>query len=340
KDHSLPGNSLDASNTLGFIFMGNWPLKGMYMPDAIAHYSVGGVNYVVTANEGDARDYSGFSEEIRAGNAGLPLDNAAFSDVDYLKSNNNLGRINSTIGTGDLNDDGLFEEIHVYGARSFSIWNMDTQTMVYDSGDLMERITAADPVFGSLFNASNSNNTFKNRSDDKGPEPEGVIIKEINGAYYAFIALERIGGIMTFNITDPNNPVFENYSNSRDTNTFAGDHGAETLIYIAPEDNSNNTGLIVVANEVSSTLSFFSIDNNTLSTPNFTASTPFKLFPNPVNSGGVIQFTTEASGVVYDLNGRSILSFTHSDSLALPQLKPGIYLVKTENGTTQKLIVR
>jgi hypothetical protein len=57
--------------------------------------------------------------------------------------------------------------------------------LIFDSGDALERITAK--AYPSNFNASNTNNTFDNRSDDKGPEPEGVVVGNISGKPYAFI---------------------------------------------------------------------------------------------------------------------------------------------------------
>ena len=71
KDHLLPANKLDASDrdvpgssNSGIINIRNWPVLGMYQPDSIASYRVKGKTYLVTANEGDARDYTGFSEEV------------------------------------------------------------------------------------------------------------------------------------------------------------------------------------------------------------------------------------------------------------------------------------
>ena len=60
KDHSLAGNGLDASDRDGGVNIQNWPVFGMYQPDAIASYTVSGHTYLITANEGDARDYDGF----------------------------------------------------------------------------------------------------------------------------------------------------------------------------------------------------------------------------------------------------------------------------------------
>jgi hypothetical protein len=70
KNHSQAANGLDASDrddatgTGPAIHIRPWPVRGMYQPDSIAAYDVGGATYLVTANEGDAREWPGFAEEI------------------------------------------------------------------------------------------------------------------------------------------------------------------------------------------------------------------------------------------------------------------------------------
>lgn len=343
KDHSLPENALDVNDESDFIYFGNWPVGGMYMPDAIATYNVGGVDYIVTANEGDARDYDGFSEEANITDAGYDLDPAVFTDQDILRMSSALSEIKVTTATGDINGDGLYEEIHVFGGRSFSIFNGTTGALVYDSADDMERIIAADPVYSAIFNASNSNNNFKNRSDDKGPEPEGVVVKQINGSTYAFIGLERVGGIMVYDITDPAAPVYQSYVNNRGAVEGAnesGDLGPEGLIYIAPEENTLAKGLIVVANEVSATLSIYSLENNTLSL----ASTPeknkgLKLYPNPSNAGQPVYFEKPTAYELYDITGRMIARKSKSAYISTESLSTGMYLVKV-GSTSAKILVK
>ncbi|KAA3622885.1 MAG: hypothetical protein DWP94_07295, partial [Flavobacterium sp.] len=237
KDHSLPENSLDLSDETDFIFNANWPVYGMYMPDAIAYYEVGGVGYIVTANEGDAREYDNYGEERKIDDNDYTLDPSVFSNIEILELESNLSEINVTNASGDIDNDGQFEEIHVFGGRSFSIFEAATGNLVYDSGNEFEVITANHPIYGGIFNASNSNNNFKNRSDDKGPEPEGVIVEEIDGEFYAFILLERIGGMMVYNISDPNAPIFLEYENNRDNTpggNESGDLGPEGILYISP----------------------------------------------------------------------------------------------------------
>jgi 2',3'-cyclic-nucleotide 2'-phosphodiesterase (5'-nucleotidase family) len=266
KDYSLPGNGIDASNDSDGIQIENWPVKSFYMPDAIASYSVGGSTYILTANEGDSRDYDGFSEEDRVKD--LTLDSIAFPNYAELQMDENLGRLNITLANGDTDNDGEYEEIFGYGARSFSIWD-ENGNLVWDSGDDFEQITA--DYLAPYFNSNNDDNdSFKSRSDDKGPEPEAITVAEINGTPYAFIGLERVGGVMIYDITDPTAPKFENYINNRNFSVdaqdpAAGDLGPEDIKFIEAADSPTGEALVMVANEVSGTISFFSV-----STPAYT----------------------------------------------------------------------
>lgn len=261
KDHSEPGNELDASNRDGAINIRNWPALGMYQPDAIAVYQNQGQTLIVTANEGDARDYDGFSEEERVGD--LPLDPNVFPDAATLQLDENLGRLNSTTVNGDTDGDGLYEQIYAYGARSFSIWSPQGK-LIFDSGNEFESITAS--LLPDDFNSTNDeNDSLDNRSDDKGPEPEGLALGKIFGRTYAFIGLERIGGIMVYDITDPHAPAFQSYVNNRDFSAEdvsqggVGDLGPEGLTFVPWWQSPNGQPLLIVGNEVSGTTTVFQI---------------------------------------------------------------------------------
>ena len=254
------GFSLDASDQGPGVFFNNWNVKGLYQPDAIAHWTSGGNTYLVTANEGDVREWNAYAEIVRVSASAYKLDSAAFPDGAYLKRPELLGRLNVTTATGDTDGDGDFDEIHTFGGRGISIWNAATGQLVWDSGDDFERITAADPTFGPLFNASNTNNTLKNRSDDKGPEPEGLALGTIDGRNYAFTVLERIGGVMMYDVTDPAAPQFIQWINTRTPGTFGGDQGAEGVIFIPKNESPNGRDLVVVSNEISGSISVFQIN--------------------------------------------------------------------------------
>jgi len=264
KDHSAAGNELDASNRDGAINITSWPVYGFYLPDSIASYKVGNKTYVVTANEGDARDYDGFSEEERVGD--LDLDPTAFPNAATLQLEENLGRLNITLTAGDPDGDGDYDAIFSYGARSFSIF--DTRgRLVFDSGSDFEEITAAQ--IPDNFNSTNDENgSFDNRSDDKGPEPEALTLGEISGRTYAFIGAERVGGIFVYDITDPNAPEFVEYVTSRDFSGdpaagTAGDLGPEGLVFIPGDESPTGDTLLVAAHEISGTTAIFRVVENT-----------------------------------------------------------------------------
>ncbi|WP_169312072.1 choice-of-anchor I family protein [Fluviicola taffensis] len=252
-------NGLDASDQTAGVFIGSAPIKGLFMPDALAHASIAGTEYIFSANEGDSREYTGFYVEVARLSA-TPLD-ASIPDQNILKHNQFLGRINVTNTSGDTDNDGDIDDIHVFGTRSFSIWNAQTGALVYDSKDLIEQITANHPTLSGLFNASNSGAAVsKNRSDDKGPEPEGVATAIINGNHYLFVSLERVGGVMMFNVDVPSAPVFVGYYNNRNLVGVGPDLGAEGIIIIKKEDSPTGNDIVILANEVSSTLSIFDIN--------------------------------------------------------------------------------
>ena len=254
KDHSQPGNALDPSNQDGGIHIANWPVHGMYQPDALGIVTVLGFPFVLSANEGDARGYPGFSEEIRIRD--LVLDPTVFPPELGLQANSKLGRLNSTIVGGDPDDDGDKDQLFAYGARSMSVWSPFGE-LVWDSGDLLEQVTAAE--LPTEFNSTHdANGSFDNRSDDKGPEPEGLTTGRVGERTYAFLGLERIGGIAVFDVTKPWAPVYVDYVNNRDfagvpAAGTAGDLGPEGLIFIAAVDSPTGEALLVVTQEISGT---------------------------------------------------------------------------------------
>lgn len=258
KDHSLPGMGLDTSDEDGKINIANYPILGMYQPDAIVAFEANGAVYLVTANEGDTREYDTFSEETEIGD--LQLDPAKFPNAADLQKSEVAGRLNVTNTLGDENGDGVNEAAYVFGARSFSIWDA-AGALVYDSGDELERRTGE--AYPADFNSDNGeNNSFDNRSDNKGPEPEGAAVGVLDGRTYAFIGLERISGIMVYDVTDPKAPVFVQYINNRDFSgdpqaDTAGDLGPEGLVFVPADQSPTGGALLIVANEVSGSITVY-----------------------------------------------------------------------------------
>ncbi len=346
-DHRPPGRSLDASDQTPDVLLANWPIKGMRQPDAIAAFEVGGTAYLLTANEGDARDYSGFSEQVRLGttstSAPYVLDPTVFPNAALLKNNNVLGRLNVTNKLGDTDGDGDFDEIYAFGGRSFSIYNAATGAEVHDSGNLLERVTAADATYGPIFNASNSYGEApvrKNRSDDKGPEPEGVTTGRIGNNLYAFVSMERVGGVLVFNINNPASPVLEAYANNRSLTAGTGDLGPEGIVFLSATDSPTGQPLLLLANEVSSTVAVYSLQPRVVTaTRAGQAAAPLTVYPNP-SQGSVVRLSRPVSGTLRDLTGRAVRHLAATDHLETSSLATGVYVLRADDGATSKLVVR
>jgi hypothetical protein len=282
KNHRRDGNELDAGDDDGRIRIRNWPVLGIYQPDAIAQFRHGDQQYLITANEGDAREYEAFAEEERV--ADLALDPTAFPNAATLQDDANLGRLTVTKTLGDRDGDGDFDRLYALGGRSFSIWNARTGRLVFDSGAELEQLLAN--LLPDDFNANNEeNDSFDNRSDNKGPEPEGVTLGRVNGKLYAFIALERVGGILVLDLSDPRNPEFVDYFNNRHfrdaagapiatcaqfdppdsddiedcvkPNAAAGDLGPEGLKFVPAHQAPGGKPLLIVGNEISGTTTIY-----------------------------------------------------------------------------------
>lgn len=255
KDHGRDGAGLDASDRDGGVHIRPWPVFGLFQPDAIAAYTVGGHTYLVTANEGDARAWGTFDELARVGT--LALEPSVFTDAvcgGRCTDDERLGRLFVTTHRGRNAATGRHEALYTLGARSFSIWTADG-TLVWDSGDAFERRTAALP--NAPFNASSDNALLDERSDDRGPEPEGLVLGRVGGRTIAFIGLERVGGVMAYDVTDPAAPVFVTYVNTRQG--AAGDRGPEGLVFIPAERSPDGRALLVVGFEVSGSTVVFAL---------------------------------------------------------------------------------
>lgn len=236
KDFNVPGNELDLRKD-GKVQLQLENVHGIYMPDGIATYTVNGKTYIVTANEGDAREWGDEDSE-----------NFHLNEKEIEVDGNEIVFFDTTEYDG-------FEEgkDYIYGARSFAIFDAETMEIVFDSGSDFERITAE--LFPETFNTSNDKVKLDNRSGKKGPEPEDVKVGKIGDEVFAFIGLERIGGVMMYNITDPNNVKFVDYLNLRDfSEDIKGDVSPEGLAFVAGDDPK-----LIVGHEVSGTVTVLNV---------------------------------------------------------------------------------
>ena len=260
-------------------------LYGVYMPDTISHYEWKGATFLVTANEGDAREY--FFEVAdeaactAAGGADFDEDDGCLSYTDEVKIKDLTAEAGSqlealqaggmiddlrvTMELGDADGDGEYDAAYTYGARSFTIWDQNG-LVVFDSGADFERITAS--IHGAQFNNDNDVNESDSRSENKGPEPEALTVGTIGDRTYAFIGLERMSGIMVYDVTNPYDVKFAEYVINRDlteglTNAdVIGDLAPESLVFVAGEDSATGNPLLISGNEVSGSVSVWEITPN------------------------------------------------------------------------------
>lgn len=339
KNMNAVGNGFDASDKSGSILLANWPVKSFYIPDGIANFTVNNKTYLVTANEGDEKEYTPLNERTTV--SAITLDAVKFPQGDMLKEDHALGRFRVTNLHGDTDGDGDFDELYSVGSRSFSIWDPSSKTLVWDAGDQFEWITAKHPAVSRIFNADNENNTLKGRSRAKGPEPEGVTVAEINGKQFAFVALERTGGVMVYDVTNPTAPVFEDYQNTRSNTAYTGDLGPEGIQYINNANSPTGKPYVIVANELSGTITVFEVINNTLvsATETINIDENILAYPNPttdrvfVKNVDFLTITNMLGKVVYQGKNKT-------EGIELNHFSTGVYLIQDNHGRTCKFVVK
>ena len=253
QDHSLAAKALapsdQAPTTAPFVLKSYPNLLGIYMPDGIASFTANGTSYFITANEGDDRDdFLGTASAETARVSTLSLDSTAFPTATALE----LARL-TVFKTMGLNSSNQFTKLYALGGRSFSIYNATTGTQIYDSGsDLEQRAYTTLPL------ALLSKSTVVGRLDNKGTEPESVVVGQVNGKTYAFVALERASAILMYDLSDPTAPKFIQWFQNT-TDMANGDNAPEGLNFVPAAQSSTGYALLVVGNEGSGTLAVWEI---------------------------------------------------------------------------------
>lgn len=258
-------------------------LYGVYQPDTIANFTWKDATFIVTANEGDAREYffEAADEAACTAAGGVDFDEddgclaytdevkvedltaAANSELAMLQATGEADDLRVTSAMGDADGDGEYDAAYAYGARSFTIWDQNG-LVVYDSGDDFERITAS--VHGAQFNNGDDENASDSRSENKGPEPEALTVGQVGDRTYAFIGTERMGGIFVYDVTNPYDVQFAEYVINRDltegltSDDVIGDLAPESLVFVSAEDSPSDVPLLLVGNEVSGTVTVWQIN--------------------------------------------------------------------------------
>jgi hypothetical protein len=235
KNYNLDANAIDPSDRDGGIIPGKWNVKGMYQPDAIAVGEDNGIPYLFTANEGDVREWTAFAENKRIKD--LTLDAVAFPDGATLKQDAKLGRLNVTTTLGDTGNDGDFDELYSFGARSFSIWNGFNGQLIYDSKNNLEEEAIAAGKYDD------------GRSDDKGVEPEAVTLGYVGRTPVAFVGMERADAVAIYDISNPYHPEFIKILGTGDA--------PEGLLFIPAKDSPTRKSLLIVSSEGDGTIKVY-----------------------------------------------------------------------------------
>lgn len=231
KNYNNSQNSIDPSDQDGGITFSAWPVKGMFLPDAIAVNNHNGTPFIYTANEGDVREWAGLTpvEVRRAGHASIVLDPTAFPNAAALKTTSQLGRLNITTTLGDTDGDGDFDELYSYGTRSFSIWNGLTGQLVFDSKNQID------------LKANELGKYPDGRSDDKGCEPEGITIGRVGKKDLLFVGLERANAVMIYDVTNPVKPIYLQWLNTG--------LAPEGVLFVSADKSPNGKSLFIASSE-------------------------------------------------------------------------------------------
>lgn len=229
KDYNTDANAIDPADKDKVPTLAKWPLKGMYLPDAIALLESGGTPYLFTANEGDVREYpaGAFVEAKRIKD--VKLDQTAFPTASLLQKEEQMGRLNITTTMGDTNGDGVFKELYSFGARSFSVWNGNSGAQVFDSKNELEVKAIAAGFYDD------------NRSDDKGVEPEGITVGTVGTKKLAFVGMERATSVATYDVSNPSAPVF--------LQILKTGVEPEGVLFISAKNSPTKKSLLVVSSE-------------------------------------------------------------------------------------------
>jgi hypothetical protein len=240
---------------------------GASQPDAIAAFKAGGGQYYVTANEGDAREYTCLNDDLRA--SALKVDPRRFPDWKAWSANAGLGRAKVNPTNGDIDGDGDIDNIHLRGTNSMTIYRNGSP--VWDSGELLDQIQTQ--AFGvANINGSHSlssdkstmNYVGQDRSDDKGAEPEGVAVGMVGDRRIAVLGLERMTALAIFDVTQPRKPVFQEWIQMLPTKaTPAKDvkhWSPEGIVFVPAENSPSGKALIITSYELSGSLSIHEIE--------------------------------------------------------------------------------
>lgn len=269
--------------------------------------------------------------------------------------------------------DGLKEDTdYLFGGRSFTMFQVTDNGLVevFDSKNDFEALTAE--YLPEYFNYSNDELSIDNGSGKKGPET--VTVGTVENKIFAFITLERIGGVMVYDITNPEKVSFVNYINSRDFSAdVAGDDSPEGLKFIEASESPTGEALLMAACEVGGTVAVYELeskaidDSNNGSNGSDNASSSYSLVTVISGDKNIMVKASSVSSSIFDsvisavasdssvsvigginsavkvsaqLNGSTIVNFTEPVSVKIPVSKEILNSVKDINKLTLALVTK
>ena len=139
KDHTWPASGSTAGATTERSGFSPGRSSACTTRMASRRSGIRATTYLVTANEGDVREYPGINA---AGTEVVEIEDIALDSTVFpaalaatMKSRPNGHRpAEGTAFDGDTDGDGDYDELYSFGGRSFSIWSSDG-SLVFDSGD-------------------------------------------------------------------------------------------------------------------------------------------------------------------------------------------------------------
>lgn len=244
-------------------------VKSNSQPDAIASFQIGRDSYFATAGEGDSREWTCLTDDLRAGK--LTVDSVNFANWAAQKVDAILGRAKVDPNAGDIDMDGDIDVVTTRGSRSMSIFK--NGTLLWDSGSLLEKTMIEKFGFANINGSHVLNATDKtvldyigqDRSDDKGPEPEGVAVGMIGKLRVAVLGMERTSSLAFFDITNPAKPTLLSWQQMQPlTSTSLNASSAwspEGVIFVPAEKSPNKKALVITSYEMSGSLTIHQLSD-------------------------------------------------------------------------------
>lgn len=312
-------------------------LFGLYQPKGLAALQQLGKNYILSANQGAYRAYSGYDETQLVKNTAL--NPSTIPDRSQYIEDSLIGSLRLTKTMGNARNVFIYDSMFTFGTRSWSVWD-DSLNLVWDSGDdLAEWLAQAFPnQFNSL---ANSNQSYKQASPHFGPEAHLVTYGEVDGTPYAFVGLKQMGAVAIYDLSNIQSPQQVSLLLDRDFSLAAsdpqsGDQGITDLSFVPANLSPNGLELLIASHGVSGSLSVYELGQGIGQKEWPSNVGNWRVYPNP--SSGVLQSNHQQTVKVYSSRGEFITTIKAGEQVDLSILPTGYYLLRNAEGHVIKVL--